>query len=120
MKIPFLISLISGLLTFHTLSAKVTMIREGNGVSLQQVINDAAAGDSIIIEGGRYKEGKIINEDMPGDGFGTSFIGLRSTLYKRLQPDERFVGLGEVLSVPGSAAQRAGPILDPMRAQRRF
>ncbi|HEX5667778.1 MAG TPA: nitrous oxide reductase family maturation protein NosD [Chitinophagaceae bacterium] len=65
MKIPFLISLISCLLTYHTLSAKVTMIREGHGVSLQQVINDAAAGDSIIIEGGRYKEGKIITVDKP-------------------------------------------------------
>ena len=45
----------------------------------------------------RNKEGKIINEDVPGQGFGTSFIGLRSTLYKKLQPEERFVGLGEVL-----------------------
>lgn len=45
----------------------------------------------------RNKQGKIINEDVPGQGFGTSFIGLRSTLYKKLQPEERFVGLGEVL-----------------------
>lgn len=45
----------------------------------------------------RNKDGKIINEDVPGQGFGTSFIGLRSTLYKKLQPKERFVGLGEVL-----------------------
>ncbi len=45
----------------------------------------------------RNKEGKIINEDVPGEGFGTSFIGNRSTLYKKLFPDERFVGLGEVL-----------------------
>lgn len=40
---------------------------------------------------------QVINEDYPGDGFGTSFIGQRSTLYKRLFPNERFVGLGEVL-----------------------
>lgn len=45
----------------------------------------------------RNKEGKIINEDIEGQGFGTSFIGNRSTLYKKMQPGERFVGLGEVL-----------------------
>ncbi len=45
----------------------------------------------------RNKQGRIINEDVPGQGFGTSFIGNRSTLYKKLQPEERFVGLGEVL-----------------------
>jgi alpha-glucosidase len=45
----------------------------------------------------KNKEGKIINEDVAGEGFGTSFIGNRSTLYKRMQPGERFVGLGEVL-----------------------
>lgn len=45
----------------------------------------------------RTAAGKIINEDVAGKGFATSFIGERSTLYKVLQPDERFVGLGEVL-----------------------
>ncbi|NVO19412.1 MAG: glycoside hydrolase family 31 protein [Bacteroidetes bacterium] len=45
----------------------------------------------------RNKSGKIISEDVAGQGFGTSFIGLRSTLYKKMQPGERFVGLGEVL-----------------------
>jgi len=45
----------------------------------------------------RNKQGKVINEDVAGTGFGTSFIGNRSTLYKKLQPGERFVGLGEVL-----------------------
>ena len=45
----------------------------------------------------RNNDGKIINEDVAGEGFGTSFIGNRSTLYKKLFPDERFVGLGEVL-----------------------
>lgn len=45
----------------------------------------------------RNKQGRVINEDVPGQGFGTSFIGQRSTLYKNLFPDERFVGLGEVL-----------------------
>jgi alpha-glucosidase len=45
----------------------------------------------------RNKQGKIINEDVEGQGFSTSFIGNRSTLYKKMQPGERFVGLGEVL-----------------------
>jgi len=45
----------------------------------------------------RNKHGKVINEDVAGEGFGTSFIGNRSNLYKKIQPGERFVGLGEVL-----------------------
>jgi len=51
----------------------------------------------------RNKEGEVINEDVAGQGFGTSFIGNRSTLYKKLFPDERFVGLGEV---PGNLDHR--------------
>ncbi len=45
----------------------------------------------------RNKAGKVINEDMPGKGFGTTFSGTRSNLYKKLQPGERFIGLGETL-----------------------
>lgn len=45
----------------------------------------------------RNKQGKIINEDVAGRGFGTSFTGQRTTIYKKLHDDERFVGLGEVL-----------------------
>lgn len=41
--------------------------------------------------------GEIINEDMPGRGFGTTFTGEKVSVYKRLQPGERFVGLGECL-----------------------
>jgi alpha-glucosidase len=37
--------------------------------------------------------GKIINEDDPA--FGTSWNGDQVTTYKKLQPQERFVGLGE-------------------------
>jgi alpha-glucosidase len=36
--------------------------------------------------------GRIINED---DSFGTSWIGEQVTTYKKLQPHERFIGLGE-------------------------
>jgi alpha-glucosidase len=42
-------------------------------------------------------QGEIINEDMPGEGFGTTFIGNKVSSYKKLQDGERFVGLGEVL-----------------------
>ncbi|MBK6347687.1 MAG: glycoside hydrolase family 31 protein [Bacteroidales bacterium] len=41
--------------------------------------------------------GNVINEDSGGKGFGYSFNGNRTNLYKKLQPGERFTGLGEVL-----------------------
>ncbi|HEX4849573.1 MAG TPA: glycoside hydrolase family 31 protein [Puia sp.] len=45
----------------------------------------------------KNKAGEIINEDMPGIGFGTTFIGSKVSSYKKLQDGERFVGLGETL-----------------------
>lgn len=45
----------------------------------------------------KTRDGAVINEDVPGKGFGTGFIGNRSTIYKKLQDGERFIGLGEVL-----------------------
>lgn len=42
-------------------------------------------------------DGRIINEDVAGKGFGSTFNGNRTNLYKVLQEGERFVGLGEVL-----------------------
>lgn len=42
-------------------------------------------------------EGQTISEDYPGNGFGAACIGERINWYRKLQPDERFVGLGEVL-----------------------
>ena len=41
--------------------------------------------------------GEIIQEDMPGAGFGTSWLGEKVSLYKKMQEGERFLGLGEVL-----------------------
>ena len=41
--------------------------------------------------------GEIIQEDMPGAGFGTSWLGDKVSLYKKMQEGERFLGLGEVL-----------------------
>ncbi len=43
------------------------------------------------------KHGIVINEDYGGKGFGYSFNGNRTNLYKKLQQGERFTGLGEVL-----------------------
>jgi nitrous oxidase accessory protein len=61
---PFILVLFS-LLIFQSLSAKRIEIKGGPGVSLQQVIDNAAAGDSIIIDGGRIKAGKIITINKP-------------------------------------------------------
>jgi nitrous oxidase accessory protein len=59
------ISLFVSLLNFHTLSAKLIVLKENLGVPLQMVINDASAGDSIIIEGGVYRAGNTITVDKP-------------------------------------------------------
>lgn len=39
------------------------------------------------------RAGQVVNEDEPG--FGTQWIGEQVTTYKKMQNDERFVGLGE-------------------------
>lgn len=39
------------------------------------------------------KKGAVVNEDEPA--FGTSWIGDQVTTYKKMQQDERFIGLGE-------------------------
>ena len=65
MKNRLFISVIFSLLIFQSLSAKRIEIKGGPGVSLQQVINNAAAGDSIIIDGGRLKAGRTITINKP-------------------------------------------------------
>lgn len=45
----------------------------------------------------KNKKGDIINEDVKGEGFGTTFIGDKASVYKKLQDGERFVGMGEAL-----------------------
>lgn len=45
----------------------------------------------------RNKKNEIINEDVKGAAFGTSYAGDKVTVYKKLQQGERFVGLGEAL-----------------------
>ena len=41
--------------------------------------------------------GQVINEDLPGKELGITLVGDKVTVYKRLQADERFIGLGEQL-----------------------
>lgn len=43
------------------------------------------------------KNGNVINEDVEGNGLGTSFTGDKVSIYKKLQEGERFVGMGEAL-----------------------
>lgn len=41
--------------------------------------------------------GNVINEDLPGKELGMTLTGNKITVYKRLQSDERFIGMGEQL-----------------------
>ena len=41
--------------------------------------------------------GQVINEDLPGKELGLTLVGNKITVYKRLQSDERFIGMGEQL-----------------------
>ena len=41
--------------------------------------------------------GSVINEDLPGKELGMTLNGRKLTVYKRLQADERFIGMGEEL-----------------------
>ena len=78
-----------------------------NQVMVQEkgsVIQLSTASLDILIEKSpsfrvqfKNKQGAIINEDVPGEGFGTCFIGDKVSVYKKLQEGERFVGLGEAL-----------------------
>ena len=45
----------------------------------------------------RNKKNEIINADVEGQNFGTTFNGNKVNIYKTLQNGERFVGLGEAL-----------------------
>ncbi len=41
--------------------------------------------------------GEVLNEDVEGDCFGTTFIGNKVSVYKKMQEGERFIGMGEAL-----------------------
>jgi len=78
--------------------SNITIEEKGSSVSL--------ATDAIIIEIEKVpsfriifknKKGDVLNEDVKGDCFGTTFIGDKVSVYKKLQEGERFVGMGEAL-----------------------
>jgi alpha-glucosidase len=45
----------------------------------------------------RDLQGRVVNEDLPGNGMGITFLGNKLSVYKTLQPGERFMGMGEQL-----------------------
>ncbi len=45
----------------------------------------------------KNKKGEIINEDVKGNCFGTTFLGDKVSVYKKIQDGERFIGMGEAL-----------------------
>jgi len=51
--------------------------------------------------------GNVINEDLPGKELGMTLVGDKVTVYKRLQSDERFIGMGEQLG----SLDRRGTVL---------
>ncbi|MEO6356227.1 MAG: glycoside hydrolase family 31 protein [Ferruginibacter sp.] len=59
---------------------------------------------NVVIEKAPYfaitfknKAGQIINEDVKGSYFGTTFSGDKVSVYKKMQEGERFTGMGEAL-----------------------
>lgn len=77
---------------------KLTISDDENIISLStdalDVTIEKAPAFSLVF---RNKNGTIINEDVKGNGFGTTFIGDKVSVYKKLQEGERFVGMGEAL-----------------------
>lgn len=65
-------------------------------ISTKAIVAEVETGPGLRITF-KDKAGNIINEDVPGQGFGTTFTGDKVTTWKKLQDGERFVGLGEVL-----------------------
>ncbi len=45
----------------------------------------------------KNRNGEVVNEDEEGAAFGTTYIGDKVSVYKKMQSSERFVGMGEVL-----------------------
>ena len=79
-------------------SFNVAVIDKGKAIELSTAsITVVVEKEPILRIVFKNKKGDIINEDVSGDGFGTTFIGDKVNSYKKLQEGERFVGLGEVL-----------------------
>ncbi|MDP4185679.1 MAG: glycoside hydrolase family 31 protein [Bacteroidota bacterium] len=74
---------------------------EGEGYTLETDSVKLVIGKNPVRFSFYTKDGKEINSDDPA--FGTSWIGTEVTTYKKLHPDERFIGLGEQ---PGNLDRR--------------
>jgi alpha-glucosidase len=76
----------------------IRIVENENSIELStsalSVIIEKRPSFRVIFKNGR---GEMINEDQPGEGFGTTFTGDRVSIYKKMQNGERFVGLGEAL-----------------------
>ena len=79
-----------------------------SGFSVEEAGNNKlilkTAGLIVEIEGSplfraifKDVQGRVLSEDVSGNGLGTTFSGEKVTVYKTLQDGERFVGLGEEL-----------------------
>ena len=77
---------------------QVTLAEQSNTIQVSTgMINAVVDKQPFFSITFKNANGMILNEDVRGAGFGTSFIGERWTLYKKLQEGERFVGMGEAL-----------------------
>lgn len=74
------------------------VVDQGKTIKISTTVIDAIVEKEptlrIIL---KNKVGDVINEDVEGESFGTTFISDKVTSYKKLQDGERFVGLGEAL-----------------------
>lgn len=77
---------------------QVKLTEQGNVINISTGLLNAVV-DKLPFFSITFKDanGTVLNEDVRGAGFGTSFIGDRWTIYKKLQEGERFVGMGEAL-----------------------
>ena len=75
-----------------------TLAAEGNTIVLRTSAITAEIEQSpafrVIF---KNPQGLVINQDVAAAGFGTTFIGHKASVYKTLQPGERFLGLGQAL-----------------------
>lgn len=86
------------LVSNETPSYTATVTEKGNSIELSTgtlIVTIEKAPQLRIVF--KNNKGVTINEDMPGEDFGTVFNGNKVTSYKVLQEGERFVGLGEAL-----------------------
>jgi alpha-glucosidase len=76
----------------------ITVAEKGNSIFISTNAIDAEIQRSpsfnIIF---RNKKNEILNADVDGENFGTTFNGDKVSIYKKLKDGERFVGLGEAL-----------------------